>query len=359
MMISTKSKTPLERRDLKGLTHEELADFVCGLGEPPYRAAQIFAWLYDKNVDCVDAMTNLSKTLRDRLRQSARVSRLKLVTKQESAKDGSVKYLFELEDGQAIESVLMFEDKRKTLCVSTQVGCAIDCKFCATGMMGFKRNLTVAEIVEQLLRVQHLTGHKITNMVFMGMGEPFQNYRNVMTACKILCHETGQNMAQKQIVVSTSGILPKIYQFADEGHKYRLAISLNATTDRLRNSLMPLNRRWPLAKLMQAAKYYTSRSKERVTFEYVLLQGKNDSTADARRLKKLTSGIACKINLIPYNTTVGTFQRTSKEQILFFYEALSDLDVPVMIRWSKGDDIAAGCGQLAVTERQVEATSLP
>jgi len=353
-MAQTKGSGVVPGQDLKGLTRDQLRSFMSDLEESRFRADQIFSWLYHKNVESFDAMTNLSKELRTRLSQNARVGGLRALKKQESVKDSSVKVLFGLDDGQAIESVLMLEEKRKTLCVSTQVGCAIDCKFCATGMMGLKRNLTTGEIVDQLLTVQRLSGVKVTNLVFMGMGEPFQNYDSVMTACEILCDEAGQNMSQKKIVVSTSGILPKIYQFADEGHKYRLAISLNATTDRLRNTLMPLNHRWPLVEVMQAAKYYTLYSKQKVTFEYVLLRDKNDSAADAKRLKTLTGGIDCKINLIPYNATLGDFRCPPKDRILHFYEALSDLGVPVMIRWSKGDDIAAGCGQLAIRESRVE-----
>ncbi len=340
----------MERKNIKGLNYSELEAFVTGLGEPRFRAAQLFSWLYDKNVDSFDEMTNFSKALRTRLNQEAALTRLQLVRQQNSHKDASVKFLFQLEDGQAVESVLMQTSERRTLCISTQVGCAIDCKFCATGMMGLKRNLTTGEIVDQVLTAQKVCGNRITNLVCMGMGEPFQNYDNLIAACELLSDKEGPGIAKKRIVVSTSGILPKIYQFADEGHKFRLAISLNATTDEVRNELMPLNRKWPIAKLMAAAKYYTARSKERVTFEYVLLQGVNDSVADARRLKHLVRGILCKINLIPYNATLGDFKRTATDRILSFYHELSDLDASVSIRWSKGDDIAAGCGQLAVIE---------
>lgn len=255
--------------------------------------------------------------------------------------------MFKLQDGLAIESVLMFEDNRATICVSTQVGCAIDCKFCATGMMGLKRNLSDGEIIDQFLTVQRLKGRKITNVVMMGMGEPFHNYDNLMKACALLTDGDGPNLANKHIVVSTSGLIPRIYQFADEKRKYRLAISLNATTDEVRTRLMPLNKRWPIRELLKAAKYYTEKLGEPVTFEYVLLQGVNDTLADADRLKKMLDRILCKVNLIPYNPTVAAYQRTSEKRILAFYERLSDMRAPVMIRWSKGDDIDAGCGQLA------------
>lgn len=332
---------------LKGLNVAELEEYVKSIGEPRYRARQIFTWMYGRNVDSFEAMTNLSKDLRLRLTESASLNALELLTSQKSVKDPSEKFVFKLQDGLAIESVLMFEDDRITICVSTQVGCAIDCKFCATGMMGLKRNLSDGEIVDQLLTVQRLKGRKITNVVLMGMGEPFHNYDNLMKACALLTDDDGPNLANKHIVVSTSGLIPRIYQFADEKRKYRLAISLNATTDEVRTRLMPLNKRWPIRELLQAAKYYTEKLGEPVTFEYVLLQGVNDTLADADRLRKMVDRIFCKVNLIPYNPTVAAYQRTSEERVLAFYERLSDMRAPVMIRWSKGDDIDAGCGQLA------------
>ncbi|TDI82912.1 MAG: 23S rRNA (adenine(2503)-C(2))-methyltransferase RlmN [Caldithrix sp.] len=332
---------------LKGLSVAELEEYVKSIGEPRYRARQIFTWMYGRNVDTFEAMTNLSKDLRLRLTEGVSLSALELLTSQKSAKDQSEKFVFKLQDGLAIESVLMFEDNRATICVSTQVGCAIDCKFCATGMMGLKRNLSDGEIIDQFLTVQRLKGRKITNVVMMGMGEPFHNYDNLMKACALLTDGDGPNLANKHIVVSTSGLIPRIYQFADEKRKYRLAISLNATTDEVRTRLMPLNKRWPIRELLKAAKYYTEKLGEPVTFEYVLLQGVNDTLADADRLKKMLDRILCKVNLIPYNPTVAAYQRTSEKRILAFYERLSDMRAPVMIRWSKGDDIDAGCGQLA------------
>lgn len=332
---------------LKGLSVAELEEYIKSIGEPRYRARQIFTWMYGRNVDTFEAMTNLSKDLRLRLTEGVSLSALELLTSQKSVKDQSEKFVFKLQDGLAIESVLMFEDNRATICVSTQVGCAIDCKFCATGMMGLKRNLSDGEIIDQFLTVQRLKGRKITNVVMMGMGEPFHNYDNLMKACALLTDGDGPNLASKHIVVSTSGLIPRIYQFADEKRKYRLAISLNATTDEVRTRLMPLNKRWPIRELLKAAKYYTEKLGEPVTFEYVLLQGVNDTLADADRLKKMLDRILCKVNLIPYNPTVAAYQRTSEKRILAFYERLSDMRAPVMIRWSKGDDIDAGCGQLA------------
>ena len=337
----------MQKVNLKGFDLNELRDFAVSIDEKPFRGDQIFSWLYNKGVNSFDNMTDLSKELRDKLSERAQIDRLKLVTQQQSVKDQSIKYLFQLEDDSQIESVLMFENNRATLCISTQVGCAIDCKFCATGMMGLQRHLTPGEIIDQVLTAQKLSGKKITNVVCMGMGEPFHNYDNLMKACELLSDRLGPNLAKRHIVVSTSGLIPKIYRFADENHKYRLAISLNATTDEIRSRIMPLNKKWPITELIKAAEYYTEKSDQRVTIEYVLMDGLSDSLEDAKRLKNIVKGLLCKINLIPYNATLGEFKRPNERKIMQFYEQMRDLNAPVMIRWSKGDDIDAGCGQLA------------
>lgn len=342
------------RVQLVGLSLEELEAFVLGIGEKRFRANQLFDWIYKKGARSFAEMTNLSLQLRTVLADNAALESVELVTQQRSNKDASTKYLFRLHDGRTIESVLMLEGKRVTLCVSTQVGCAIDCKFCATGMMGLQRNLTAGEVVDQLLAVQALSGSKVTNLVCMGMGEPFHNYENLMKACDLLADKNGPGLPKRHIVVSTSGLIPKIYQFADEGQPYKLAISLNATTDHMRTQLMPLNKKWPIRDLLKAIRYYTDKLGQPVTFEYVLLDGLNDSEADAERLKKLLNGVRCKVNIIPYNQTLGIYRRPSEKRILSFYERLAGLRAPVTIRWSKGDDIAAGCGQLA-TENAMES----
>ncbi len=333
--------------NLKGLDLPELQGFVEAQGQPRFRGQQLFRWLYGGNARSFADMTNLPKGLRENLASAADLSAVEVVDKRQSRDGQSVKFLFRLQDRQVVESVWMTDAGRTTLCLSTQVGCAIDCKFCATGSLGLNRNLTAGEIVDQLLVTQLETGQQISNIVFMGMGEPLQNYDNVLKACSLICHQDGPAMSRRHIVISTSGIIPKIRQFADEGHKYRLAISLNATTDEVRSRLMPLNQRWPLGELFKAAKYYAEKSSELVTFEYVLLRGINDSVEDAFRLKKYLAGLKCKLNLIPYNEAVGEFQRPAKRYIERFYEMLSGMRAPVMIRWSKGDDIEAGCGQLA------------
>ncbi|MFQ5649709.1 MAG: 23S rRNA (adenine(2503)-C(2))-methyltransferase RlmN [bacterium] len=337
----------MSKINLKGLDLAELEDYVESIGEKRFRARQLFGWMYGKGVRSFDDMTNLGAALRAKLAQQATVSLLELRTALESRKDESIKYVFHLEDRMSIESVLMVEEHRTTLCISTQVGCAIDCKFCATGMMGLKRNLSSGEIVDQLLAVQFLSGHKVTNVVCMGMGEPFHNYDNLMTACALMSAAGGPGVARRHIVVSTSGLIPRIYQFADERQKYRLAISLNATRDDVRTRIMPLNKKWPIRALLDAARYYSEKMHHPVTFEYVLLNGINDSLDDADRLKELMRGLLCKVNLIPYNATSGAYQRPPEHRILQFYSRLAGMRAPVTIRWSKGDDIDAGCGQLA------------
>jgi 23S rRNA (adenine2503-C2)-methyltransferase len=333
--------------NLKGLDLAELQEFVASVGEQSFRAKQLFSWIYGKGSPSFEAMTNLSKAFRHTLTEHAELSTLRLINSKKSSKDHTEKFLFQLEHGQQIESVLMFDSQRTTLCVSTQVGCAIDCKFCATGMMGLRRHLTAGEIVDQLISVQYLTGARVSNVVFMGMGEPFHNYENVIKACTILTDDLGPGLAKRHIVVSTSGLVPKILQFTDEGHKYRLAISLNATTDRVRSEIMPLNNKWPIKKLLNAVRYYNNKTGQRVTFEYVLLDGINDSVEDAERLEKMVQGILCKINLIPYNACRGKYRRPSEVRMMRFYQSLASLKAPVTIRWSKGEDINAACGQLA------------
>lgn len=336
-----------ERINLKGLSLAELEAYVRSLGEPRFRAKQLFHWLYAKGEDDLQSMTNLSRTLRERIGATARTRAVRLITSRTSEKDQTEKFLFELNDGERIESVLMFDDGRTTLCVSTQVGCALDCKFCATGTMGLRRQLKAGEIVDQFLGVQRERAVGITNVVFMGMGEPLHNYENVIQASDILSDPLGPHLGRRRIVISTSGLVPAIRRFADEGHRYRLAISLNATTDEVRSRIMPINKKWPMAELLEAAKYYTKRSGEMITFEYVLLAGINDAPEDAARLEKLVRGISCKVNLIPYNPTMQGFKRPDYQRVQRFYERLAALQAPVTIRWSKGDDVAAGCGQLA------------
>jgi 23S rRNA (adenine2503-C2)-methyltransferase len=384
----------MPKQNLKGLDREELAAFITGIGEQSFRAKQLFRWIYGKSAGNFEEITDLAKPLRQRLQEIAALGALTLVTRQISHRRDAEKYLFRLVDGLHIESVLMHDPDfplkakkenrdnrpaRHTLCISSQVGCPVDCKFCATGLMGLLRNLTPGEIVDQVLTVRRMSESPITNVVVMGMGEPMLNYDALIKACYLLADDEGPNLAQRRIVISTSGLVPKIERFTKEGHKFRLAISLNATTDEVRSRIMPINRKYPIAALMHAARQYTRQAKQRVTFEYILLDGVNDTLADAERLKNLTRGIPCKINLIPYNpihgnehglgvdsssnstssssekqallqlptaTATAVFRRPSFERIEAFLACVRQGPNAVTVRWSKGDDIDAACGQL-------------
>lgn len=331
---------------LKGLNLAELEKFVLELGEKRFRAQQLYTWMYKRNVDDFQQMTDISQTFRDRLQEIAEINAVWQEQVQISPREQTRKYLLRLQDGAMIESVLMFIDNRVTLCISTQVGCPVDCKFCATGLMGLKRNLTAGEIIDQVLYAQRESGAKISNVVVMGMGEPLLVYDSLMHALDILSSDSGQNIAKRHIVVSTSGVIPAMQRFIREGRKYRLAISLSATTDEVRNRIIPINRKWPIADLMQVARQYIRSSRELMTFEYVLIAGVNDSVEDARRLCSLLRGMRVKVNLIPYNETVQGFDRPANDQVEAFYRELLPLRAPVTVRWSKGVDIDAGCGQL-------------
>lgn len=331
---------------LKGLSLEELETFVHEFGEKKYRARQLFSWMYRRNATSFAEMTDISLTMRNKLESVAELHALKLHEVQQSKSGDTRKYLFRLADGASVETVFMLDGDRRTLCISTQVGCPVDCKFCATGLMGLKRNLERGEIVDQVLAVQRAGGKSVTNIVVMGMGEPMLNYDNLMQALDILCADAGPDIARRHVVVSTSGILPAIERFIDEKKKYRLAISLNATTNEQRSKIIPINRKWPIEKLLQAARRYTQSSRERITIEYVLLGGFNDTIEDARRLRNLLHGLRCKVNLIPYNQTMRGFRRPETQTVEQFYHELASLRAPVTIRWSKGQDIDAACGQL-------------
>ncbi len=338
-----------EKKQLIGMTMEELEQFACTIGEKPFRGRQLFAWLYNKKARDFAEMTDISKPLRQRLAEVATIGLLRPVSEVVSRDGGTTKFLFELHDGERIETVSIRERQRHTLCVSTQVGCALGCRFCATARMGFRRNLSVGEIVDQVLVAERCLGKEVSNLVLMGMGEPFLNYENVLAACELVRHERGLAIGHRRIVISTAGWVPGIMRLATEGHRFKLAISLNATTDEQRRSLMPVAERYPLQELLNAVIYYYRRSGRRPTFEYVLLADVNDTAADAKRLRELLEQVPCKVNLIPYNPTDDSYRRPSAEQIEAFRQALSPLKAPVVVRWSKGDDIKAACGQLATT----------
>jgi len=340
--------TPPRKINLKSLSKEELREWFVSIGEKPFRADQLWLWIYIRNKTDFMQMTNLSKTLCARLSEIAELPTLHCTDIQVS-QSGTKKYLWELEDGRFVESVYIPEGNRRTICISTQVGCAMGCLFCATATLGFQRNLTPYEIVGQVLSVIRDIGEKPTNLVVMGMGEPLHNYDNLMKALYILNDSDGLALSHRKITISTSGIVPQIIRYTQENHPFQLAISLNATTDTLRSRLMPVNLKYPLQDLLQTAKAYAVNNQKRITFEYVLLRGVNDSLEDAKRLLKLVKNIRCKINLIAYNPAPGNdpFERPDKEQIIRFHEALSPLYAPITLRLSKGDDILGACGQLA------------
>jgi 23S rRNA (adenine2503-C2)-methyltransferase len=333
-----------EKTNLKGLWIEDLEKLLVDLGEKRYKANQLALWIYDKGITDFGQMTNLSNSLREKLNEIASIDSVKLMKTQVSEIDFSEKFLFELKDGLRIETVLMWEKERITICVSTQVGCPLGCTFCATGKMGFQRNLTPGEIVDQIIS---LKDHKPTHVVVMGMGEPLLNYENTIKALKIMNSERGLSFAAQKITLSTAGIPEMIKKLAGETLKTKLAISLNAPTDEKRNQLMPINKKHPLPALIEAVKHYTKKTKRRVTFEYVLIKDFNDSQKDALELSKLVRGIPCKINLIPYNSIPDLpFEKPSEEKIIAFKEYLFPRCPTVTLRKSKGEDIQAACGQL-------------
>jgi 23S rRNA (adenine2503-C2)-methyltransferase len=337
-----------DRVNLVELSRDQLSELFASWGEPKFRAGQIWNWLYDQRVNSFDAMTNLPRPLRERLERETRLGALE-VAAQQSSRDGTLKRLFRLPDGQMIEAVLMpYDDDRRTACISTQAGCAMGCVFCATGQMGFARHLTVTEIFEQAVwfaRDLALEGDRLTNVVLMGMGEPFHNYDNTVAAIRRLMDDLG--IGARHITVSTVGLVPQIRRFADEGLQVRLAISLHAATDAERAALLPVNKRWPLDELMAACRDYVEKTNRRITFEWALIAGENDTPEQAVALGKLLSGLLCHVNLIPLNPTAGYKGNPSASKATEnFIAILESFGVSATVRVRRGIDIAAGCGQL-------------
>ncbi len=337
----------MKKKNLIGLSRTEFSEFIDTIGEKKFRNSQIWSWIYQKKAKNFNEMTNISRDLRTKLKKIAYLGSLKLINKKVSSKSGTIKYLWELEDGNRIESVFIPEDKRKTVCLSSQVGCPLGCRFCATAQLGFIRNLDSFEIVSQVLDIIHDFNTNPTNLVVMGMGEPFLNYDNVMKALDILHDQEGLALSHRRITISTAGLVPQINRYTKDKEPYKLAISLNAADDDLRSEIMPINRKYPLSQLMKAAKYYTETSGKRITFEYVLLNDINDSPESAKQIIKLLHGIKCKLNLIVYNNTSGDFSPPSEKKVQEFMKIVRRLPGPVMVRNSKGDDIQGACGQLA------------
>ncbi|MEQ6856671.1 23S rRNA (adenine(2503)-C(2))-methyltransferase RlmN [Lysinibacillus capsici] len=352
-----KKEKPNLKESIYSLQPHQLEEWLKENGEKPFRAAQIFDWLYNKRVKTFEEMSNLSKGLREKLTANFALSTLSTIIKQES-KDGTIKFLFQLQDGYSIETVLMRHDYGNSVCVTTQVGCRIGCTFCASTLGGLKRHLLAGEIVEQVVKVQQTLdelGERVSHIVIMGIGEPFDNYDAMMNFLKVINHEKGLNIGARHITVSTSGIVPKIYQFADEQLQINFAVSLHAPNQEARQKLMPIARAYKLEELMEAVRYYTKKTGRRVSFEYGLMSGENDSVEIAEELSALIKGIKCHVNLIPVNyVPERDYVRTSRSQIFAFEKTLKKNGINVTIRREQGSDIAAACGQLRAQERSEE-----
>lgn len=333
---------------LLDFTHTELQQWVQDCGEPHYRAGQLLDWLYKKHAARVEELSNLPKSWRDYLSQSVELTPFRASSTQRS-QDGTRKTLFYLHDGLAIESVQILMKAHYTLCISTQVGCPVNCDFCLTGRQGFMRNLTSGEILGQILAAQRnlSEGERISNIVLMGMGEPLLNYTHTMKAIRMMLAEEGLHFSNRKITLSTAGIIPGIQRLGQEDFTINLAVSLNASTDAIRSHIMPINQTYPLESLLDACRAFPLPERRRITFEYVLLDGINDKPEHARTLSKILRGIRCKINLIPYNATPGSpYQSSSEVRILAFQDILTQRGYSAFIRVSKGSDISAACGQL-------------
>jgi 23S rRNA (adenine2503-C2)-methyltransferase len=337
-----------EKVDLKNLSPSELNEFLGSFGKERYRSVQILRWLYQKGAQSFDEMTNLSKRFRQELSQVSFISTLHPL-RVEQARDGTKKFLFELEDGNRIESVLIADKMRLTLCLSTQVGCALGCRFCLTAKIGWKRDLKSSEILNQILMVRKMLPPKtsITNIVLMGMGEPLANYANSLKAIELMAHPDAFKFSSRRITLSTAGLLPELERLAKGKISFRLAISLNASDEETRSQLMPSSRRYPLKKILALCKSFPLRPRTRITFEYVMVEGMNDSPQDAKRLLRILKGVPSKVNLIPLNEAPEIpFRRPSDERVKRFQEILMEGGLTAIVRISKGGEISAACGQL-------------
>ncbi|KYG89459.1 23S rRNA (adenine(2503)-C(2))-methyltransferase RlmN [Metasolibacillus sp. FSL H7-0170] len=352
-----KKEKPQLKESIYSLRPEQLQEWLVNNGEKAFRAGQIYDWLYHKRVKTFEEMSNLSKILREKLDAQFALTTLETIIQQES-KDGTIKFLFQLQDGYSIETVLMRHDYGNSVCVTTQVGCRIGCTFCASTLGGLKRHLLAGEIVEQVVKVQQAldeVDERVSHIVIMGIGEPFDNYEAMMNFLKVINDEKGLNIGARHITVSTSGIVPKIYDFANEQLQINFALSLHAPNQELRQKLMPIARAYKLEQLMESIRYYTKKTGRRVSFEYGLFGGENDSIEHAEELAKLIKGIKCHVNLIPVNyVPERNYVRTPRNQIFDFEKTLKKHGINVTIRREHGSDIDAACGQLRAKERAQE-----
>jgi 23S rRNA (adenine2503-C2)-methyltransferase len=334
------------------MTLDEAQAFAVAQGWPRFRGEQVWRWVHDKGARSFDDMTNLGRETRARLAETAEIGGLEIAEVQTS-RDGTRKLRLVTRDGQSIESVVIPDGDKTTLCISSQVGCAVDCQFCATAKLGLLRNLDAGEIVDQVYRARRLLaevepGRRISNLVYMGMGEPLHNYDNLVRSLRILTDDKGIGLSQRRITVSTSGLVPKLERLGGEDIRPNLAVSLNAPNDAVRDEIMPINRKWNIARLLAALRAYPLEQRRRITFEYVLLAGVNDSLGDAAQLAKLLRGIKCKVNVIPFNPhPEAPYRRPAPAVVEAFQNECRRLGLPTYLRTPRGDDIDAACGQLA------------
>lgn len=352
---------------LAGLNADQLVDWFERQGEPAFRASQVLDWVWKKKVDSIEAMSNLPAALRKKLATNFRLSPLEH-SQTQGSHDTTRKFLFRLHDGRYVESVLIPANPalygsgsdRRTLCVSSQVGCAYGCKFCASGLAGFSRNLDAGEIAGQVLAAEQLTGERVDNLVFMGMGEPMANFESLMSAIELITGPETLHLGARHLTISTSGLVPQIRQLADHHQQIRLAISLHGATDEVRERIMPINRKWPLGELFSALDYWNSRKKQKLTLEYILIEGVNDALEQAEILSRHARRLRAKINLIPYNTVEGLdWKRPSEEHCMAFRNILRDAGVSATLRLEKGHDIDAACGQLRLKQETEEGQIAP
>ena len=337
----------MEKININEFTLEELEKYIEDLGEKKFHAKQIFKWIHKLGVVSFDEMTDISKSLREKLKQNTYILNMEVLECQKSKKDGTMKFLIKLYDNTAIESVFMVYNHGNTICVSTQVGCKMGCKFCASTKEGYERNLLASEIEGQIQTVQRYTNNKISNIVYMGIGEPLDNYDNVIKSIRLINHPQGLNIGARHISLSTCGIVPNIYKLADENIQATLSISLHATTDEKRKKIMPIANRYSIDELLTSCKDYINKTGRRISFEYALILGENDSYEDAMALVKLLRGMIAHVNLIPVNEIKnGQYKKSKEESISRFMNTLNSCGIVTTVRRELGSDIDAACGQL-------------